>query len=300
MKKLSFILLACTASALAYGGHPSLRDIQYRGSSHKSEKTSQNTEKTSRDPDGNSQDLQESIISSFLAEPLQTCPELQIVYREDFLDALDHDLFDLAVHQALASSKSELNSTDIKANFRLAVASPEEEHRLLSVYSSLFNEEELKEACALFQDERYIKLRNKLSLAHYICLQEAERILENMVSIPEPEEPEIIQRSFVNVYQSNFDELINSSVPVVIDVYTDWCGPCKHLGLVMKELHHEYGGVYQFAKLDADKEKNLARSLKVNSYPTILFFKNGKEVGRQKGFKDKEALLSQMKRIFQN
>ena len=240
-----------------------------------------------------------AAIKISLQKPLHVSPELQFVYHEDFLDAPDHDLLDLAIFQAIDSSKSGLTFIELKDKFKLAVASPEEELRFLSVYSSLFNEEELKEASALFQDERYIKLRKKLALAHFICFQEAENILDNLVSIPEPEVVEVIKRSFVHVHQNNFDELINSDLPVIIDVYTDWCGPCKHLAFVMKELHHEYGGVYQFAKLDAENEKKLARSLKVSSYPTILFFKNGKEVGRQKGFKDKDSLLSHMKKIFQ-
>ena len=132
-----------------------------------------------------------------------------------------------------------------------------------------------------------------------MCFQESEEILKELTEKNEPriksEKPKL---AILQVEAHNFKEIINSSRPVMIDVYTDWCGPCKHLAVIMKELVQEYGDVYQFAKLNAEKEKALAKSLGIRVYPTILFFKDGVEVGRLKGYMGKDNLIAKMEKLF--
>lgn len=85
-------------------------------------------------------------------------------------------------------------------------------------------------------------------------------------------------------------EVLNAASPVVIDFYADWCGPCQMMGPVFDELAKEYEGKVQFAKVNIDEQRKLAMSNKVMSIPTLLFFKDGKQVDRVTGALDKVQL----------
>lgn len=92
----------------------------------------------------------------------------------------------------------------------------------------------------------------------------------------------------------NFKQIISGSKPVVLDVYTDWCGPCKQLAPVLKELNNEMGDRFIFAKMNAEQQSKLADHFKISAYPTIIFIKDGKEVGRIMGFFSKQALAKEI------
>jgi len=83
--------------------------------------------------------------------------------------------------------------------------------------------------------------------------------------------------------------------PVAVDVWADWCGPCKMLAPNFKAAADELEGKARFVKLDADKNQKLARKYKVMSLPTILFFKDGKVVDRQSGVMSKNAIIKRIK-----
>lgn len=100
----------------------------------------------------------------------------------------------------------------------------------------------------------------------------------------------------VDLTSDNFQQVIGSSKVVVVKVYTEWCGSCRRLAPAFTQLSSEYSGRYCFAKVDGDSQSKLANSLKVTSYPTIIFYKEGREVGRSVGFGTKERLVSEMKR----
>jgi thioredoxin 1 len=91
--------------------------------------------------------------------------------------------------------------------------------------------------------------------------------------------------------KSNFDETIKQGVSLV-DFWAEWCGPCKMAAPVIEELSNEYVGKIAVAKLDVDAEPEIAESHQVMSIPTIILFKDGKEIGRQVGFGGKQAYLN--------
>lgn len=95
--------------------------------------------------------------------------------------------------------------------------------------------------------------------------------------------------------EDNFEqEVEKSSRLVVVDFWADWCGPCKMLGPIIDEIADENEGDAVIAKLNVDEERNLARKFRVMSIPSILFFKDGKEVDRMVGVQSKEDLLSKI------
>lgn len=104
------------------------------------------------------------------------------------------------------------------------------------------------------------------------------------------------ENEIVAVDKNNIKNVLASSQFVIMDAYTDWCGPCKRMAPILKELAQEYGTI-QFAKLNAEKEDKLADALKIRSYPTVIFFKDGQEVAR-KGSMSKSEFIRQIEKYF--
>lgn len=90
--------------------------------------------------------------------------------------------------------------------------------------------------------------------------------------------------------EENFEESVKSGVTLV-DFYAEWCGPCRMLSPILEELSAEESGV-RFAKVDVDNAQKLATNHQVTSVPTLVLYKDGKEVDRILGLRDKEALKS--------
>lgn len=87
----------------------------------------------------------------------------------------------------------------------------------------------------------------------------------------------------------DFQEKIKSGVTLV-DFYADWCGPCKMIAPIIEELAKEMNGQVSIAKLDVDKSQETTATFQVTSIPTLILFKNGAEVKRIVGLKDKDTL----------
>ena len=80
----------------------------------------------------------------------------------------------------------------------------------------------------------------------------------------------------VDISDQNFEtEVIKSNLPVVIDLWAPWCGPCRMVGPVVEKLAEQYDGKVKFCKLNVDENQQTAAKYSVMSIPTLLFFKNG-------------------------
>lgn len=94
---------------------------------------------------------------------------------------------------------------------------------------------------------------------------------------------------------NSFNNIINSNPLVLIDFYANWCGPCKVLGPILKEVKHELDNAIKIIKIDVDKNEVLAAKYQVRGVPTMILFKNGKQVWRQSGVLQKNDILSVIK-----
>lgn len=89
--------------------------------------------------------------------------------------------------------------------------------------------------------------------------------------------------------------VLSSSLPVVVDVWADWCGPCKMLAPQFNAAAEELKGKARFVKVDADKNSKILRKYGVKGLPTLLYFKDGELVDRSTGVTTKQAIFKKMK-----
>ncbi|MBX2917356.1 MAG: thioredoxin [Cyclobacteriaceae bacterium] len=93
---------------------------------------------------------------------------------------------------------------------------------------------------------------------------------------------------------SNFDQVINSEKPVLVDFWAEWCGPCKMIGPVVEELAGDYEGKAVVAKINVDENPQVTARFGVRNIPTLLVFKNGQVVDKQVGAVPKSVLSQKL------
>ena len=99
----------------------------------------------------------------------------------------------------------------------------------------------------------------------------------------------------ISVTDSNFDtEVANSSVPVLVDFWAPWCGPCIQLSPVIDEIANERVGKAKVAKVNVDESPALAGKFRINGIPALLFFKGGQPVGQLVGRQPKSEILAKL------
>ena len=94
-----------------------------------------------------------------------------------------------------------------------------------------------------------------------------------------------------NVTDETFDEqVIRSSIPVVIDFWAEWCGPCKQIGPALEELSEEYGEKIKIAKINVDENTEISKQHEIRGIPCFIYFEDGEPIKKQVGMQTIEQL----------
>ena len=101
----------------------------------------------------------------------------------------------------------------------------------------------------------------------------------------------------VQITSENFESLKSGSLPLVVDFWAPWCGPCRMVGPIIEELATAYDGKVVIGKCNVDEEEELAAEFGIMSIPSILFFKGGQQVDKHVGAATKNLLEDKIKAL---
>ena len=103
----------------------------------------------------------------------------------------------------------------------------------------------------------------------------------------------------IELYKETFEqEVLQSDIPVLVDFWATWCGPCKMIAPIVKEIADEYDGKILVGKVNVDEEPDLTMQYNVSSIPTLMVFKNGQLVNKAVGYREKDEILKMIKKIY--
>lgn len=101
----------------------------------------------------------------------------------------------------------------------------------------------------------------------------------------------------LEVTDKNFQELVDSGKPMVLDFWAEWCGPCRMVGPIIDDLAKEYDGKVNIGKMDVDNNNDVVAQFSVRNIPTILFFKDGKVVDKQIGAAQRPVFIEKIEAL---
>mgnify|MGYP002635136377 CR=1 FL=1 len=96
---------------------------------------------------------------------------------------------------------------------------------------------------------------------------------------------------------ASFKEIVNSETPVLVDFFAEWCGPCKMISPILKEIKSTLKDDVKILKIDVDKNQKVASAYQVQGVPTLIIFQKGKIVWRQSGVIPADELISRIKNL---
>ena len=208
-------------------------------------------------------------------------------------------LIPMLVVQTIARCSKDANPGEVSIDVKKRIADDEFLNQLIPPFEKLFSGEEIKNLLDVYQSEvmrKFSKNQANCFTPLYSALhQMIQEVLNPYPSITKSSSEPIKDDEILSITSASYQQDVKRSArPVIMDVYSSSCTPCKMLYPIFVELSNEFVDKIRFTKLKLDEETSLAQDLEIYAVPTFLFFKDGNIVGRHVGIIDKEGLAAKI------
>lgn len=225
--------------------------------------------------------------------------DLKVVLKKTYFHAQAEPFLNMVAMEAASSSEKSLDSEEVVQKFREAFDDPAVQAKFHDAYS-VFTDEEVKEIRRIHESPVFEKYGQHGAQAFQknmaAMIDVFKEIIDKNGAVKEKEEL-ASDAGIVEITQSNFQkEIEESTIPVVIDVYSSNCPPCRMMEPILEQMSREYKDAVRFVRINSDKELELARKYEVTQLPTLLFVKPGEAEAslRTTGFTSKKDLQAKM------
>lgn len=203
------------------------------------------------------------------------------------------------VQGVIAFSQQEIDAEQVATQAKATLLSEGFLEQFIPAFDKVFTHEEIQQLVGYFKSSAMRKYyQHSQATCGQIFVKINPMIQEIANSLANPATPrkddQVLTISNDN-YQTEIEE---SDLPVLVDVYSSFCPPCKTLAPIFSELSSKYAGNIKFAKINVDEEFALCQKLKIHSMPTLVFMKDGKILERHVGMIDKDNLVKKIDTTF--
>jgi thioredoxin 1 len=235
-----------------------------------------------------------AINNSNEIEKKQHFENAQAIFESTFLNDKCEPFLNMIAGAALQRTERDLDPQELVKKFKEIYQTKECKDKFLSSYE-VFTAQELSDIKKIHDSasfQKYVENGPQVHQANFACFQETFHDL----ALKFGKEKQKQTSNVIEVTKENFEEIVaNSDKPIVMDIYSVNCGPCKSMEPVFKDLSAQYPDL-QFVKINCDTQPELAEKYKVTRLPTVLFIKPGQEaeVLQSVGFTSKAELDSKI------
>ena len=204
------------------------------------------------------------------------------------------------VQQSMISHKIGESINSLVGVAKHRVFSDEFLGKFVSSFDSIFTHEEIKKLISFYKSDEMRKFFQSYSQTCASIYPAMNQLIDEVVASTVTLKQESNENQVLVISGENFQkEIIECEQPIVLDVYSPMCGPCKAIDPILSELSNQWKGKVEFKKLNIDKEQAISQKLGICSVPTLLFFRKGKIVYQHIGSIHKEELDNKIKAAFQ-
>lgn len=236
-------------------------------------------------------------FAPLLAEQTPNQAAVSIIHKNLLDDTKMQEILTILAGKAISGSNKDITPEDLLKKFKTEIEQPQNMIKLTSIYEKRFNSKELTELQRILDAKVYEKYTEESYAIGKESLETAEAILKGIVSkekqAKERQPSPIIEISSVNMKKV----LEDTSKPIILDFYADWCAPCNAMQVSLDALSEEYRGKITFARVNIDNEEEIAASFKVTELPVIVFIKEGKIKGSLKNFATQTIIKDKIQKL---
>lgn len=199
----------------------------------------------------------------------------------------------------LAESEKQVEIDPFVKQILKKLNSSESIKKLGGSYTKRYKAEEIAKIRALIENPIYDRYTEETVEITKESLREVDSVITELLETQEIKKTITFPSTIMEITSQNFEEQIqNSTRPLVLEFYADWCAPCKAMEIILSELQTDFEEKIQFTRLNIENEKEIAEKFKIKDLPVVLFIKEGKILGIHSGFGDKETLRSKIQQFF--